>query len=155
MTSTAQLKLKIGHKGHVDEAKAYWLKHNQVVGHNVKTLQSTNCNGCCFLSVCYSAPEKGWKKATTGCRAHIHLIGKTEDEVTIKSLDLQHTCNQLDVKRKQNYQVKDIALLSEAVEMYQPTAKNRDGNARQLKDITKMSTSFTLGCGQAYRFVHE
>ena len=90
MTSTtAQLKLKLGHKGPVAEAKeAYWLEHNQVVGWDAKILHSTNRNGCRFLSVCYSAPEKGWKKATTGCWAHIHLISKTEDDVTIKSLDL-------------------------------------------------------------------
>ena len=102
MTSTAQLKLKVGHKTSAVEAKAFWLKHNQVVGRDVKVLQNTSRNGCRFLSVCYTAPSKGWKKETAGCRAHIHVIGKTEDDCTVKSLDLQHTCNQLDVKRKRN-----------------------------------------------------
>ena len=152
MTSTAQL--KVGHRCSLLDARAFWLKHNHVVGRDVKTLQNTNKNGCCFLSVCYSAPSTGWKKCSTGCRAHIHVIGNTEDNCEVTSIDLQHTCDQSENKRKRNYQLKDIAILSEAVELYQPTA-NRDGNARQLKEITKLSTGFSLGRGQAYRYVHE
>ena len=140
--------------GSAVEAKAFWLKHNHIIGRHVKTLQNTSKNDVRYLSVCYSAPSKGWKKATSGCRAHIHVIGKTEDKCKITSMDLQHTCDDNAIKRKRNYQVKDIAILSEAVGMYQPTS-NRDGNARQLKDITKVSTGFSLGRGQAYHFVHE
>ena len=154
MTSTAQLKLKVGHKCHVEEAKAFWLRHNQICGRDHKTVQNTNRNGCQFFSICYSVTAKGWKKATSGCRAHIHLIGKSEDNCEIVSMDLQHTCDDTSLKRKQNYQLKDIALLSEAVEMYQPTS-NKDGNARQLKEIIKASTGFNVGRGQAYRFLHE
>ena len=124
------------------------------MGRDVKTLQNTSKNGCRCLSVCHSAPTKGWKKAISGCRAHIHVIGKSKENCPIVSVDSQHSCGEFEEKRKRNYQVKDIALPSEAVEMHQPTA-NRDGNARQLRDITKVSTGFTLGRGQAYRFVHE
>ena len=152
MSSTSQL--KVGQKGHIDSAKAFWQKHNQAVSRGVKTLQNTNRNGCRFFSVCYSAPDRGWKKAVGSCRAHINVVGKTEDNCEILSMDLQHTCHESEAKRKRNYKLKDIALLSEAVQMYQPTA-NREGNARQLKDITKVSTGFTLKTGQAYRYVHE
>ena len=152
MTSTAQL--KVGYVVPFDEARKFWIKHNQEVGRDFKTLQNTSRNGHRYLSVCYTAPEKGWKKCVTGCRAHIHVIGKTEDKCEITSMDLQHTCDQTTNKRKRNYQVKDIALVSEAVNLYQPTS-SRDGNARQLTDITKVSTGFTLGRSQAYRFVHE
>ena len=154
MTSTAQLKLKLGHKGPMAEAKAFWLRHNHILCRDIKTLQNTSKNDCRYLSVCYSAPSTGWKKAISGCRAHIHVVGKTEDKCVIQSLDLQHTCDESIAKRKRNYKTKDIAILSEAVEMYQPTT-TKDGNARQLKDIAKNSTGFTLGRSQAYRFVHQ
>ena len=118
MTSTAQLKLKVGHKGPASEAKAFWLRHDQICGRDVQTVQNTDKNGSRFLSICYSATKKGWKKATSGCRAHIHLIGNFEDNCEVVSMDVQHTCDDSAVKRKPNYQLKDIAMLSEAVEMY-------------------------------------
>ena len=96
MSSIAQL--KVGHKGHIDGIKAFWLRHGQVVGRDSKTLQNTNANGCRFLLVCYSAPGKGWKKALNSCRAHIHAVGKSEDNCEIISMDLKHTCNESDAK---------------------------------------------------------
>ena len=45
-------------------------------------------------------------------------------------------------------------MLSEAVEMYQPTS-NREGNAKQLATIAKTSTGIDLGRTQAYRSIHE
>ena len=152
MSSTLQL--KVGHRGSVVEARTFWMRHNQLCGRDYKTLQSTSRNGCRFFSVCYTAPSKAWKKSPYGCRAHIHVVGKTEEDCEIVSMDLHHSCDQSENKRKRNYQLKDIALLSEAVELYQPTS-NRNGNARQLLDIAKTSTGFSIGRRQAYQFVHE
>ena len=152
MASTHQL--KAGLFTTADVAKAEWLRHNNSVDRCVKTVQNTSRNGYRFLSVCYTAPTKGWKKTVYGCRAHINLIGKNEDDVRIKSVQLKHTCLAEDCQRKRNYRMQDIAALSDAVSMYRPTA-TREGNAKQLSSITKASTGFDIKRAQAYRSVHE
>ena len=115
------------------------MSHNHLANRCVKTIQNTSRNGCRFLSVCYSAPTKGWKKTVYGCRAHINLIGKNADDVCIASVQLKHTCEPEDSQRQRNYRMQDIAGLSKAVLMYHPTA-TREGNVKQLSSITKAST---------------
>ena len=68
--------------------------------------------------------------------------------------ELNHTCLPEDSQRKRNYKMKDIAMLSEAVAMYEPTS-NREGNAKQLTTIAKAATGFDIGRTQAYRTIHE
>ena len=155
MASTNQL--KAGYFLPAVVAKAKWMKHNHLVNRDVKTLQNSSKNGCQYLSVsCYSAPTKGWHKTHYGCRAHIHLIGTDPEDVCITSVDLQHTSWLVeDAQQKRNYQMKDIANLSDAVALYQPTASSREGNAKQLKEIARVATSFEVGRTQAYRSIHE
>ena len=121
MSSTAQLKM--GYFCPAIAAKAEWMRHNQAANRCVKTLQNSSKNGCRYLSVCYSAPTKGWTKAVYGCRAHINLIGSDPENVCIASVELQHTCKVEDSQRKRNYKMDNICNLSEAVSMYQPTGK--------------------------------
>ena len=152
MASTSQL--KTGLICSANAAKAEWLRQNHLVNRNVKTLQNSSKNGCRYLSVCYSAPTKGWHKTHYGCRAHIHLIGKDPEEVRIESVQVQHSCLAEDSQRKRNYKMSEIAILSEAVALYQPTT-SREGNAKQLTEITRASTGFDVGRTQAYRSIHE
>ena len=148
------MQLKTGYFGSAEAAKAEWLRHNQSVNRATRILQSNSKNGYRYFSVCYSAPTKGWHKTHYGCRAHMKLIGPSEDDVQIVSIDLQHKCQPEDAQRKRNYRMKDIANLSDAVAMYQPTA-TREGNAKQLAEITKASTGLDIGRTQAYRSIHE
>ena len=151
MSSTHQLKLGYCSP---EVAKAQWLKHNQELDRSVKVLQNTSRNGLRYLSVCYSAPTVGWRKSHYGCRAHLNIVGKTLDECKIVSLDLRHSCDESDPRRKRQYKSGHISDLSEAVSLYQPTLR-REGNAKQVTEIARASTGFTLGRTQAYRLVHE
>ena len=131
------------------------MKNNQLVNRNIKTLQNSSKKGCRFLSVCYSAPAKGWHKTHYGCRLHINLVWKDPEDVCITSIQLKHTCLVEYAQRKRNYQLKDIANLSDAVAMYQPTA-GREENAKQLKEIARVATSCEVGWTQAYQSsIHE
>ena len=152
MSSTSQL--KAGHFGSANVLKAEWLKYNHLVNRSVKTLQNSSKQGCRYFSVCYSAPTKAWNKSHYGCRAHINLIGKDPEDVLVSSVNLQHSCAAEDSKRKRNYRMSEISNLSDAVAMYQLTS-NREGNAKQLSNITKAATGLDLGLSQAYRSIHE
>ena len=81
MASTFQL--KVGKFCSAKDAKAEWVRHNHLVNRSVKKMQNSLKNGCRYLSVCYSAPTKGWHKTHYGCRAHLHLIGKYPEDVRI------------------------------------------------------------------------
>ena len=152
MASSNQLKQ--GYFGPSIPIRAEWLKHNHLVNRQVKTLQNSHKNGCRFFSVCYSAPIKGWSKSHYGCRAHIKLIGPSLDDVKVASVELNHTCVPEDSQRKRGYRMGEIANLSEAVALYQPTCR-REGNAKQLTGIAKASTGFDLSRSQAYRSIHK
>ena len=130
------------------------MKYHQLVDRDVRTLQSSTQQGFRFFSVCYSAPTKGWSKTHYGCRAHIKLVGNSEDDVQVRSIEMHHSCAPEDAKRKRGYKMQDIANLSEAVALYQPTSK-REGNAKQLAGITKASTGIELSRSQAYRSIHK
>ena len=152
MSSSHQL--KAGYFGTAKAVRAEWIRQNQLVNRDVKTVHDSSKNGCRYFSVCYSAPTKGWAKTHYGCRAHINMVGKDPEEVQITSVELNHTCLPEESKRKRKYRMQDISVLSDAVALYQPTTK-REGNAKQLSTIAKASTSFDLGRTQAYRVVHE
>ena len=105
------------------------------------------------LLLCSHQPKDG-TRTHYGCRAHIHLIGKDSEEVRIESVQVQHSCLAEDSQRKRNYKMSEIAILSEAVALYQPTT-SREGNAKQLTEIARASTGFDIGRIQAYRSIHE
>ena len=153
-TMASSIQLKTGYFGPASLAHAEWMRHNRSVNRDTRVLQHTSKNGYRFFSVCYSAPAKGWHKTHCGCRAHIKLQGDHEGDVTITSVELQHNCLPEDAQRKRNYKMKDIAKLSDAVAMYQPTG-TRLGNAKQLQEITRVSTGIELGRAAAYRSIHE
>ena len=152
MSSTHQLKM--GYCPSPNGAIAQWIRHNQEVSRDVKVLQSSFKNGCRYLSVCYSAPDTGWRNTDYGCRAHLNIVGKSLNECNIVSMQLQHTCEASESQRKRQYKSDSIAKLSEAVAMYQPTAR-REGNAKQVTEIARASTGLKLGRSQAYRLVHQ
>ena len=144
----------MGQHGPAKALKKQWIGHNKLLQRDVRTLQNSSAQGCRYFSVCYSAPTKGWHKTHYGCRAHINLVGKDPEDVLVKSVELQHTCLAEDAQRKRNYKMSEIENMSEAVAMYQLTS-NREGNAKQLSNITKASTGLELGLSQAYRSIHE
>ena len=146
--------LHVGTKAPGDILKARWLQHNITMGRKVKVLQSSYKNGCRFLSVCCTANTKGWRKSDSGCRAHMNFTGATPDQCEIVSCDIRHTCEAESNKRKRNYNFKDMATVSDALKLYQPTSK-KEGNAQQIADIAKASTGIEMRTGQAYRVVHE
>ena len=152
MASSQQL--KAGNGGPAAAIRSTWLAHNVAIGKSVKILQNQARSGQCrFLSVCYSAPAKGWRHSPHSCRAHVNYVGKTEHDCDIVSCQLEHACGAEDTKRKRNYKTSEIAAVSEAVALHKPTA-NGEGNARQLVDITKASTGLDMRPGQAHRAVH-
>jgi hypothetical protein len=76
--------------------------------------------------VCISAPLVKWKSSST-CRAHVKAIGMSRDDMTVTGVELVHTCGENALKRKRNYCTKDIADVSEVVDLYQPTT-SKAGN---------------------------
>jgi MULE transposase domain len=147
MTSTSQL--CVGMKVSKTNLKASWLKFNSDSGYHVKVVQNTKRPQARYLGICYSAPSKGWKQATDSCRAHVHAVGNTEDEMSILSVNLSHTCGREgdSNKRKRNYLTRDICTVSNVLEVYHPA---KGGNAKQFAKMTKMATGVSLKNGQVH-----
>ena len=116
-------------------------------GYQVHVSQNIEKPMARYLSICYTAPKTGWK-TSTGCRAHVKAVGPNRDELTIVSLDTNHTCGSLDIRRKRNYLTRDISDVSEVLGIYQPTA-SKEGNAKQLIEMTRKATGVTIKKGQA------
>ena len=146
MTSTSQLHL--GAKFTKTNLKAAWLKYNHDSGHDVKVVQNIERPKSRYFSVCYSASTTGWKKDTTGCRAHVKAVGDVGQELSIISLNLEHTCSLGDGnnKRKRNYLTQDICTVSDVLKVYEPA---KAGNAKQFANMTKTATGVSLKTGQA------
>ena len=68
--------------------------------------------------------------------------------MTVESIDLVHTCSNVNISRKRNYRTSDICKVSEVLNAYQPTSK-KEGNAKQFMRMTKAATGFTIKIGQA------
>jgi MULE transposase domain/SWIM zinc finger len=144
--------LSVGAKGSLASIKAAWLKLNNDIGHPVKTSQSAKKPRQLYESICYSTDKKGWRKSD-GCKAHIFAKGDTADNMEVISIDTYHTCEKV-VQRKRNYGTSDIATMSSVFDVYQPTA-TRDGNTRQIVQMTKAATGVTLKVGQANAYIHK
>ena len=128
MTSTNQL--AVGVRLSRTELKAKWFKFNHDSGYDTQIVQNISKPKARYLSICYSAPKKGWKKAYESCRAHIWAVGDTSDEMEITSIDLTHSCGRNDKnKRKRNYRTKEICNVSDILSVYEPA---KGGNAKQF-----------------------
>ena len=134
MASTHQL--AVGVKGKLPELKSRWLKFNHDNGYQVKVSQNVSGPKARYFSMCYSAPTTGWKNCDSGCRAHIKAVEDTREDMTITSLNVQHTCSSADSRRKRNYRTSDIQEVSGVLQIYQPTTSG-DGNAKQFMAMTK------------------
>ena len=148
--------LKVGFIAEADVVQGLWLRHNLVVNKGIQKVQNiTGKDGKPYRyhSVCHMAPVKGWSKAA-GCRAHLKYVGSTKDKCEITSVDLEHTCCMSDNKRKRNYGTKDLAKMSEAIALCEPTT-SRKGNANQFINLTKAATGLPMKKGQAYKAVHK
>lgn len=151
MSSTHQL--SIGQKLRLPELKAAWLKFNQNSGNEVQVVQNKKGPPAHYLNVCVAAPKVGWKKATDTCRAHIEAKGPSRDLLTIASVDLNHTCDRAnDRKRKRQHHTKDIACRSDFLDLCVPA---KGGNAKQIIEMTKKSAGITMKTGQAHSVVKE
>jgi hypothetical protein len=145
MTSTSQL--SVGALLSKTNLKSAWLKFNHDSGYDVKVVQNTTSPKAQYFSVCYSAPTTGWKHSTTGCRAHVKAIGSTEQEMSITSINLTHSCGRDDGnKRKRNYLTRDICTVSDVLKVYAPA---KGGNTKQFVKMTKTATGLDLKTGQA------
>jgi hypothetical protein len=150
MSSTFQL--QVGAKGTLQALKATWLKKNNDTGYHVKVSQSMLKPKSRYFSVCFSAPSSKWKQAE-GCRAHIKAVGASPDEMSITSVNTVHTCVAC-TGRKRNYLTRDIAQVSNVLELYQPTA-SKSGNAAQFMTITQAATGISMKKGQACLAIRE
>jgi hypothetical protein len=145
MSSTQML--AIGSKLQLDEVKAHWLKYNNDAGAQFQVSQSTIKPKARYYSVCYTAPKVGWKNKDDGCRAHVKAIGDSPESMEIISVNLTHTCSREDVpKRRRNYLTRDIATVSEVVQIWEPA---KAGNAKQFISTTQKATGVKIKKGQA------
>lgn len=150
MSSTFQL--AVGARGTLRDLKAAWIKKNNDTGFHVKVSQSMLKPKSRYFSVCFSAPASKWKE-TEGCRAHVKAVGDSPDDMAITSVNTIHTCGTLS-GRKRNYLTRDIANVSNVLELYQPTA-SRSGNAAQFMTITQAATGISMKKGQACLAIRE
>jgi hypothetical protein len=98
MTSTSQL--LVGMKVSIGALKSKWLKLNYNRGYNVKIVQSIEKPKIQYFSVCYSTLKTDWKNVTLRYRAHVKAIGEEKDQMSIVSIDLNHTCCREDNNKK-------------------------------------------------------
>jgi SWIM zinc finger len=147
MTSTQLLAL--GSKLRLEDVKAHWLKFNNDAGTQFKVSQSTIKPKARYFSVCFTAPKVGWKHFT-GCKAHVKAIGDSPDSMEIVSVDLTHSCGCDAPKRKRNYLTRDIATISEVVDIWEPA---KAGNAKQFMNMTHKATGVQIKKGQANKAV--
>ena len=148
MSSSHQL--AVGYKGSLPNIRAQWLKLNHNRGYQVRVAQSTKSPEAIWLNVCASREKKGWKCHEVGlCNAHLHAKGKDRDDLTITSIDTQHSCNLSNAAlRKRNYRLRDIADMSDVLDLYCPTAR-KEGNAKQYIKMAKAATGVSIKKGQA------
>ena len=119
MASSQQL--AVGVNGTLSNLKSRWLKFNHDSGYQVQVSQNIIKPRARYFSVCYNAPRTGWKNAQC-CRAHMKLLGGNQDEMTVTSLDLMHTCpvGTDATRRKRNYLTRDLADVSDVLSLYHP-----------------------------------
>ena len=146
MSSTTQL--AAGYSGKLSVLKSSWLKFNHDTGYQVQVSHNIEKPKARYFSICFTANKTGWKTSQEGCRAHLKAIGNNRDNMTITSIDMNHTCGASRERRKRNYRTKDIADVSECLGLYEPTRK-KEGNAKQFIQITKKATGVTMKKGQA------
>ena len=83
-----------------------------------------------------------------GCMAYLKAVGNSRSEITIVSLDTNHTCGMEGVRRKRNYLTRDISDVSNLLGIYEPTS-TKEGNAKQFIQMTKKATGASIKKGQA------
>ena len=146
------LQLVVGSKWKLAELKGKWLSHNNNGGFQVQVSQNVATPKARYFGVCYTAPKTGWKSSGEDvCKAHIKAIGPSRDEMTITSVNLTHICGTDKASRKRNYCTRDVADVSDVLEMYQPTTGG--GNTKQFMTMAKTATGFSVKKGQAARAV--
>ena len=86
MTST---QLVAGSGFALPELKAHWLKFNNSSGYQYKISQNTAKPKARLFCVCFTAPEskKEWENSYC-CKAHLHAVGDTRDDMSIISVDM-------------------------------------------------------------------
>ena len=153
MSSTQQL--AVGYSSSLSTLKARWLSFNNAAGHHVWVSQNIAKPKARYFSVCCTAPKTGWNEDNGHCLAHIKAIGPTRDEMTVSSIDLNHTCQGTKGSHKRNsYRTSDISEVSNVLNIYYPITR-KEGNTKQFMRMAKAATGFTIKKDQATNTVRS
>ena len=135
------LQLVAGSKCSLSTLKSKWLAYNNNGGFQVQVSQNVASPKARYFSVCFTAPKTGWKSCGEDvCKAHVKAVGSNQEDMTIESVNLTHTCGNIGDRatRKRNYCTRDILECSDIMEIYQPTTTG--GNTKQFMSMTKAAT---------------